>query len=179
MAYANPSTFVAGAVLTAAQQNVLAANDRFFHGPPTVRVVNSTGYDIPASGLWEEIPFNSESWDSNTMFSSTANTKVFCRTAGKFLVSCHAGFNGSTVGDTRGVGVRNNSTSGNPDFAAGYEGDLAIGAPQRLPFSASDIIALTTGQYLQLVMLHNVGAALGTSTIQERRPTMSMLWVSS
>lgn len=175
MAYVSPSTFVAGNVLTAAQMNVLAANDRFFHGRPTVRVRRDAVLAIPTAAF-EEVAFDTEDWDSNTMWSSTAATKVFARTAGKYMVSVGGLLALSTGGDDRIIGVRKNSTSGDPEFGLSASVDEPVSV--RRGGQVSGMISLTTGQYVQLVYFHNVGSDLNTST-DNFQPTLSMIWMSS
>jgi hypothetical protein len=175
MAYANPSTFVAAQVLTAAQMNVLANNDRFLHGPPTVRV-NRDAVQSIAQSAFEEVSFDTEDWDTDTMRSSTDPTKVFARTAGKYLVSVGGLLAASTGGDDRIIGVRKNSTSGDPELGLSASVDEPVSV--RRGGQVSGMIALTTGQYVQLVYFHNHSAGINTST-DNFKPTLSMIWMSS
>lgn len=177
MAYTTPSTFVAGAVLTAAQLNAVQNNVRFLHGPPTVRVKRDAVLAVPTGGF-EEVAFDTEDWDSDTMWSSTAATKVFCRTAGKYLVSAGGLLAASTGGTDRIIGIRKNSTSSDPEFGlTAAQTEPAAGGTRR-GGQVCGMVELTTGQYVQLVYFHNVGSNLNTST-DNFQPTLSMLWVSS
>lgn len=177
MPYQNPSTFVAGNVLTAAQMNVLANNDRFLHGPPTVRVSRDAAQSIP-NNTWTSITFDVEDWDSNSMWSSTANERVFGGIAGKYLVTFHSGFAASTAGNYRSVGINKNSTTGPPSEATNTAGfDFVTGSGVDL--SVSVLVSLTSTQFVSGMVLHNVGVNLNTSTGAGAQPRLSMLWVSS
>lgn len=179
MAYTTPSTQPTGTLITSTMYKAhLVDNIKFLHGPPTVRVARDAAYAIPASA-WEEIPFDTEDWDSNLMWSSTAATKVFCRTAGKFSWACNGGFASSTVGVFRGIALRKNSTSGDPTEGGFVDNDdFPSGAAART-YACSGMVSLTTGQYVQLVMFQDTGGTLNSSTLAHNQPRLSMFWVSS
>lgn len=177
MAYVAPSTFVAGEVLTAAQQNVLANNDRFFHGPPTVRV-RATTNSTHASDVWTSVPFNTEDWDTDDMFSSTSNRKLICRTAGKYLVNATVRFEPSTAGTIRFLGIQKNTTTAGSghEFEAGIGADLLGTSPG---LAASQLVSLSTGQFIRMELFHDAGVGLEASTGDGHEPTISMIWMSS
>lgn len=175
MAYTTPSTWVSGNVLTAAQLNEqVRDNIKFLHGPPTAQIGRTAAFSV-ASGAWEEVQFDTEVWDTNTMWSSTANTKVFCRTAGKYLVTFTGALASSTAGTHRGIGIRFNSTSGDPQYGAPQSQEAANSF--RWSGAVTQIVPMTTGQYIQGVFFHNTGAGLDTDTTFT--PKLSILWVSS
>lgn len=177
MAWTTPSTWVAGNVLTAAQLNQqLRDNTKFLHGPPMVKVSRDAALTIAASA-WEEITFDTEAKDTNTMWSSTAATKVFAQTAGDYLVIGHGGLAASTVGVVRAIGIRHNSTSGAPVARSGFIGDLPTSFTPDLHIS--DIITMTTGQYVQLVFFQDSGGTLAITTAADTQPKLRMIWVSS
>lgn len=184
MAYTTPSTQPTGTLITSTMYKAhLVDNIKFLHGPPTVKVSAPAGSSLASVGgtTWEEVSFTVEDWDTNNMWSSTAPTKVFCRTAGKYLITASGGFTeSSTAGDARGTGVRVNSTAGEPakGLASMYEGDLLTGAAMRVPFTVSGMVSLTTGQFVQMVFFQNSGVALKLST-SHRQPVLSMIWMSS
>lgn len=174
MAYANPSTFVAGNALTAAQQNVLANNDRFLHGPPTVRVQRDAVQALTISA-WTEIAWDTENWDTNTMWSSTAAHKIFARTAGKYLCTWNGGFADSTVGTLRGMGISKNSTvAGALENHVLLSQDMLSLAPR---IGGSAMVSLSSGQFIEVQMFAD--AAINTSTGDGFRPQFSMIWMSS
>lgn len=176
MAWTNPSTRASGYVVTAANWNQdVVANTEFLARPPSVRVRRAAALAIVENG-WEEVTFDTESWDTDTMWSSTAATKVFARTAGKYLVCVTGGVDASTGGTGRGIGVRLNSTSGNPEFACTGR-ESPGGAFSAWP-AASGMVSLTTGQYVQLVIYQDHSTTLNTNTA-DGKPTLSMIWMSS
>lgn len=176
MAFTNPSTWVAGAVLTAAQLNQqVRDNTRFLHGPPIVRVRRSTTQSINNS-TWTAISFNTEDWDTDTMWSSTAPTKIICRTAGKYEFSFNGSFAASTAGTYRALGLRKNTTSGDPN-----EGEVTtVETANGVEWTAhlANTIALTTGQFVQAVQKHNVGSAHNAQTFAGSL-RLAARWVSS
>jgi hypothetical protein len=180
VAYSSPSTRTAGDIVTAAIWNQdVVANVEFLAQPPSVRVSRDATLAL-ASGTWEEVAFDTENWDTNTMWSSTAATKVFCKTTGKFLVCVSGAHQNSTVGGSRGIGIRKNSTTGNPtEGASVYEHDMLNGTVGARTMSVTQLVALTTGQYVQLVMFQDTGSSLNASTSEPYQPRLSMIWMSS
>lgn len=177
MAYTTPSTQPTGTLITSTHYKAhLIDNIKFLHGPPTVRVRRAAAQSI-ASGSWEEISFDTEDWDTDTMWSSTAATKLFARTAGKYQIAVRGTFAASTAGRTRAIGARKNSTSSTPDIAVHvHDYDIPSGS---LPVqSAADMVSLTTGQYVQVCMVHDVGVNHNTDT-NYGGVVASLLWVSS
>lgn len=146
--------------------------------PPTVRAVRLATQTISAS-VWTAIAWSSKDWDSNTMFATTG-TKLTCKTAGKFQVNFMAGFKASTTGTVRGLGLRKNTTgTGVPG-----EGDILLPPPKtgsifNLQTSISNIISLTTGQFVEgCIFSDGSGNGLVSSTGTDK-PRISMLWVST
>lgn len=178
MAYTTPSTQPTGTLITSTMYKAhLVDNIKFLHGQPTARVSRDAVQAIP-NNTWTAITFDTEDWDSNTMWSSTADEKVFARTAGKYLVNFHAGYAGSTAGNYRSIGINKNSTTGPPSeviVTAGF--DFVTGSGVDL--GCSEIVSLTTGQFVCGMLLHNIGVNLNTSTASGSQPRLSMLWVSS
>lgn len=179
MAYANPSTFVAAQELTAAQLNVLANNDRFLHGRPTALVRRAAVQSLP-NGSWAAIVFDTEDWDSNTIWSSTDAEKLKVRTAGKYTARAHGGIRGSTAGTLRGIAIVKNSTSfAATDVAARQLDVFDIVTATTWQGAVSQMFSMTTSDYLTLHMIQNRGSTLGTSTTRDSQPTLSVLWESS
>lgn len=177
IAYANPSTFVAGNVLTAAQQNVLANNDRFLHGPPTVRLRRAAAQTFTISA-YDTVQFDTEDWDSNSMWSSTNNDQVFVRTAGKYLATFSGSFSNSTGGTLRIIAIVKNSTASlvtNEQFQVFASQDMLTLGPR---MSVTGMFSMTTTDYLTAQMFQDAGSITAT-TAREGQPTFSMLWVSS
>jgi len=177
VAYTTPSTHPNSYIVTSTDWAIQVNNDKFFHGPPTVRVVRAAAQSL-ASGTFTAIAFSSKDWDTNTMFATTG-TKVTCKTAGKFLVTFSGGFQPSTAGSNWLIGVRKNSTgTAEPNE---FETILSVKrtASAHLVGSISGEVALSTGQFIEGVMYQDTGGSINTSTQAGRRPKLSMLWVSS
>lgn len=176
MAYVTPTTRAAGYKVPASVWNQdVVENVKFLHGPPTCRVSRTNALAIVENG-WEEVSFDTEDWDSAAMFSSTAPTKIFCRAAGKHWIAATGGLAASTGGTGRGIGVRFNSTAGNPEFACTGR-ESPGGAFSAWP-AVSGMINMTTGQYVQLVIYQDHSTTLNTDT-NDGKPRLHVLWVSS
>ena len=145
--------------------------------PPTAQVERDAVQSMD-NGVWELVAFDVENWDSNTMWSSTANNKVFARTAGKYLVTFHGGFANSTLGTIRAWGLSKTSTAGSPNLiSAGIAWDIVSGITHMMP--TLTMVNLSTSDYMAALMFQNSGAGLNTSTGAGNKPTLSMLWFST
>src|SRR5581483_3511354 len=173
MAYTTPSTFVAGNVLTAAQMNAIQNNIRFFHGVPTASVNRNTAQSISNNTI-TAIQFNSEVWDSNTIWSSTASNKFFARTAGKYLATFSLQLTGSSAGTFRVAAIVKNATqyAETSTMMEHTIGSTAIAATVAL--SVTGIFSMTTSDYLTAQVFQDTGGALNTSTQMRRRPKFQM-----
>lgn len=181
MAYAAPSTHPTGYIVTSTDWAIQVNNDKFFHGVPTARVVRTSVQSI-TNNTWTAISFSSKDWDSNNMFATTG-TKVTCKTAGKFLVCFTGVFANSSLGSLRGIAIQKNTTTA----GTGHEAQMIVAstaitaASGRL--SLSQLVALTTGQFIRGEVLQDSGGGLNTSTggsgVSVPRPTFSAIWMSS
>lgn len=88
MAYTTPATWVAGAVLTAAQLNTqLRDNVSFLANPPACRVYHNAAQTL-VNNTPLTVAFNSERYDTNTMHdTSTNNSRITFNTAGLYVVT--------------------------------------------------------------------------------------------
>lgn len=177
MAYANPSTFVAGEVLTAAQQNVLANNDRFLHGPPMVRVEGAatTGTTSLAT---HAIDFALEVKDTDTMWSSTAPTRIHIRTPGSYLTGGAVRWANSTAGSFRFMAVRLNGGTTNFVESLHQPSETGnIGPRQELTTLTR---SLTSTQYLELIVQQDSGSVVNLTTdADQHSPSFWAVWMSS
>lgn len=175
MAYVNPSTFIAGNVLTAAQQNVLAANDRFFHGVPTVRVHGTTN-TTAAQSVVVYVKFGTEAWDSDSMWSSTANTVFNINTAGKYLVGGAVQWQASTDGSFRDLSIVDNLGVVHAEVMEQPPEPGTIGPRQ----SITTMLSLTSTQSVRLGIEHDVAAGLLiTDSTARKSPSFWAVWQSS
>jgi hypothetical protein len=179
MAWTTPSTQPTGTMITSTHYKAhIIDNIKFLHGPPTARVRATTNAGL-TSGAWTSVNFNTEDWDNNSIFSSTSNRKLICRTAGKYLVEFSAGFNASSAGQLRGIAIqKNTTTAGSGHEVKSLFNSTAVGNTGMV-FSCSQLIALSTGQFIRGEMIHDTGAATEWSTSAGTQPTLSMIWMSS
>ena len=76
MAWINPSTRATGYLVTAAIWNQdVVANTEYLAKPPSVSVRRSTEQSI-ANSVWTAVSFNTENWDTDAMWSSTADGRA-------------------------------------------------------------------------------------------------------
>lgn len=146
--------------------------------PPSARARRAAAQSMD-NNVWEAVAFDTEDWDTNTIWSSTAANKFFAKTPGKYLCTFAAGVVDSSGGSFKGVAVVKNSTnltSTNDAYETLTE-TTAIGDDWAL--NASGMFALTTSDYITGQILQNSGAGLNTSTILRWQPKLSMIWLSS
>jgi hypothetical protein len=172
MPYVAPSTLATGTLVTSTHWAIHVNNQKFLHGPPTVQLTRAAAQNIPDTA-WTGVSWDTEVWDTNTMWSSTAPTKVYARTAGKFLVTQIGSFAATTGGAFRALGIRVNTTSGDPRDAHISNETQS----QAWVKCLTSMVSLTTGQFIEAVQIQNSGAGLNTDTTFD--PRLSMIWMSS
>lgn len=178
MAYTTPSTWVAGAVLTAAQLNTqLRDNIRFLHGVPTCRLRRDAAQAL-ASGSWDTVQWDTEDWDNNTIWSSTNNDQLFVRTAGKYNAIFVMGFATSTGGTVRAAALVKNSTAlalNDDAWTFSHPADKVFGVNN---LTVSGMFSMTTSDYLTGQFFQDAGAINSSTTVAEQ-PRIAIFWVSS
>ncbi len=181
MAYTTPSTQPTATVITSSMyNNHIINNIKFLHGPPTVRATRAAVQSI-SNNTWTAISWPTPDWDSNTMLATTG-TKMTCKTAGKYLVCVNGSFANSSAGSFRGCGIQKNTTTAN----TAHEAQTFISTTAMGLFGArmavSQMVSLTTGQYIRVEVIQDTGGSLNTSTGGSgNNPAfrMSMVWMSS
>jgi len=118
------------------------------------RVYNSSNVTITGS-VNQQIPFDTERWDTNNIHSTTSNTsRLTCRTAGKYLIvgNVHWYADGSGTG-TRIVSIRLNGSSfiGRERYEPGNELHTMI---------VTTIWNLAVGDYVELNVYQTSGGNL-------------------
>lgn len=160
-------SFVAGAVLTAAQLNQIKAVSDFWAAPPRCRGEHTTAISLP-NATYTVIPLQSETYDvvqaGDTGMHDlvTNNSRIYCRTPGKYRISGQLVFAANATG-TRIAAVRRNAggvvTSGNPLLSTNQNavssGTTAVPLPP-------DVFTLVAGDYVELFGYQDSGAALNT-----------------
>ncbi len=176
MAFSNPSTKAVGSVLTAANWNEQVANTDFLARPPSVSLTRTTEQALGTTA-WRSVAWQSEGWDTDTMWSSTAPTRIDINTAGKYQVSANIPFT-ATAGN---VTVRAGITVGGSTTAAPNNGvvlDNGSAAADKA-VSLTRVLSLTSTQFVRI----NVSGSSGANAIIMHSsvyiPSVSVLWVSS
>lgn len=164
-----PPTLVAGAVLTAAQLNQMRDVMNFWATAPRVSAYQAVAQTLTTSGTFYPIALDTEvfdvvqSGDSPMHDTSTNNSRLYCRTAGKYRIGAQCSFNQASSTGIRSVQVRLNA-AGNP--ASGTQ--LFVGNIQPLNGFATVaggtpfLYPLNAGDYIEMFGQQGSGGSLGT-----------------
>lgn len=175
MAYAVPTNFAAGAVLTEAQLDVLGNDIIFLANPPKCRVYNSAAISITTSGADQALTFNSERFDADTMHSTSVNTgRITFTTAGTYDVGCAVGFAGHATG-RRTVRLRVNGTT---VIAVDERPAVSSGIPDNTAIVLSTMYAFSAGDYVEVVVQQTSGGALNVFSASAYSPEFWAIWRS-
>lgn len=173
MPYTSLPTVTAGQTITTTWGNLVDTNLDFLANPPACRVTHNTTQSHTNNGNWQAVVFNTESYDTAGMHSTSVNTsRITITDAGLYLVRAAAAFAASVTG-LRNLGFRvNGSGTGGPTYA----GQSYPGHANDALMSHSDVIKLVAGDYVEVVAFQNSG---GNLTIQnyEGHPSFGALWV--
>ena len=111
-------------------------------GPPKVRTVVTT--DFASSTSLANISWETEVFDTDTMFSAGSPTRITFTTAGLYLISLQVVFSSGTELSYRHAGMYLNGNSGS--LIAGMT--LPAIASTMIPINVGTIYPFTAGQYL-------------------------------
>jgi hypothetical protein len=162
-----PPTITAGQVLTAAQVNQIIAVPSFWANPPQCYAYNSTATTC-ATSTYTPLPLQSEvfdvvqSGDSPSHDNTTANTRIYFRTAGKYQISGQVNFVVNATG-SRQVDVRLNA-AGSPagGTRVNFSSQVALsGVATSVPLPVVPIVA-AVGDYIEMFGWQNSGGNLDT-----------------
>ena len=157
MAYAVPTNFAAGAVLTEAQLDVLGNDIVFLANPPKCRVYNSAAISIAVSGTDQALTFDSERFDTDTMHSTAVNTgRITFTTAGTYMVGAHVDFAPNATGH-RVLYIRRNGSE--------VVGVQKVNAPAVGPgqLSVVSLFAFGAGDWADVMVGQTSGGALNVT----------------
>lgn len=153
MAYSTPPNFVAGAVLTEANLDVLSDDISFLANPPRCRVYNSGNLSI-ATSTWTALTLDSERYDTDTMHSTAVNTsRITFTTAGTYLVGAHVIFDVNATG-VRGLRL---VLGGSTPLAEQMIGSFGGLNPS---LSIATAYQFTAGQYVEMQAYQSSGGNL-------------------
>jgi len=125
---------------------------------PSARAYTTAVQSIP-TGAWTALVLDGERWDTDNIHDNvTNNTRLTCRTAGKYLVTFAAAFAPNAVG-TRGFCFRVNNTT-----LQGVVLVQAVSVAGREHYGNANIVLdLIVGDFVECLVYQESGAALNTS----------------
>ena len=170
MAFSTPPNFVAGAVLTEANLDVLSDDISFLAGPPRCRVYNSANISIATSGVAQALTFNSERFDTDTMHSTAVNTsRITFTTGGTYLIGGCVAFATNATG-SREIYVRLNGAT--------VVGDTQVPANSAVAtnLSVTTLYSVSAGDYAELYATQYSGGALDVVAVGNFTPEFWAIW---
>lgn len=133
------------------------------------RVYHSVDQSIP-NNAWTALNFDSESFDTDTIHDTvTNNTRLTCKTAGKYLIIGQSRFNGNATGG-RGLAIYRNGASIASVFGDAEGGNTWVK-------NVAAIYDLAVNDYVELTAFQNSGAPLGGTYFAGYSPSFSMVRV--
>lgn len=170
MPFQTPPNFVAGAVLTEAQLDILSENETFLANPPKCRVFHSAAIST-TNGTDKVLTFDSERFDTDTMHSAVTNpSRITFTTAGTYLIGANIEVAANTAG-FRNLKLRLNGTTS--------IGELLVppaSASSRL--SVSTLYAFAATDFVEVVVHQTSGVALDVLATAAFSPEFFAVWVS-
>ena len=169
------TTFVAGAVLTAAQLNANVRDaGNFFLSTPVCELRQTAAQSIPNSSV-TAINFDTEDIDTDGMHSTSTNTsRATAVTAGRYQVSGGVGFAGNAT-VRRQASIAGNGTSLNAVSGLFPPGSASL---LRMVDQAKTTY-LAVGDYLQTLGFQESGGALNTVVDADHQSGMSVRWIGT
>jgi hypothetical protein len=168
-------TYVTGQILTASQLNGNpgATWGAFVLSGPAALLRQTSGQSIP-NNVGTAVTFDAEDLDSDNGHSTVTNTSRYtAQTAGWLWVAGLVAHGSSTAGDNRGCFWAVNGVTLNASNVAipprGGTGATTIPAITRL-------IQVAAGDFVELMAIHNAGAALSTLAAGQNQCSMSVWW---
>lgn len=137
---------------------------------PAARVYNNANISI-SNSTWEDLTFNSELWDTDSIHSTVSNTdRLTCQTAGWYVITGHVTFDSNNTG-YRSVGIRWQGT----DLIAVHREDAVASVDTIM--SVATVIKLAVSQYVTLRVFQNSGGALNVNRDSRYSPEFMMVRV--
>jgi hypothetical protein len=181
MAWTAPSTWVSGAILTAAQLNEQLRDNLLANGPGRVKATRSAALAL-ADSSFIAVNFDAQSFDTETMFTPTQNI-ITIKTAGLYQIHGHFSFDANAVGQ-RYVGIVRNATfSGSGDTATITAGTRLVAQTAAVTVvtqsvqSCSTLFELAVDDTLTLGVFQNSGAPIAMSGVEGA--SLSAAWIGT
>lgn len=131
--------------------------DKSFFESIGARVYHSVDQSF-ANGAYAALAFNSERYDTDTIHSNvTSNSRLTCKTAGKYLIGGWMSFAASGIGARQGSIVLNGSATLDAEIIA------ASGTGSNTALSLSTVYELAVNDYVQLYAYQGSGMSLNVS----------------
>lgn len=165
-------TVTAGEYIDTPDWNALADSINFLANRPACRVHNSANISVP-NATDTILTFNTESFDTASMHSTSVNTgRITCTAAGIYVVTAVAQFAANATG-ARSMGLIVNGLAGTFYNFAQAPVNSAAGATRLV---VTDIIKLAVGDHVQVVAYQTSGGALNVEAFG-RSPSFSAVWI--
>lgn len=170
--------FVAGTVVTAAMLNQIKTVNDFWAAPPRCQAFDTAG-GSPASGASFTIALGGENFDvvqaGDTPMHDlvTTNSRIFCRTAGKYRVTGYISFASNATGTRQGAIILNGTTT------------LILDQRSASPSTSTSFtigpktVTLNVGDYVELQAVQTSGAALALNTANPGPSTLTVELLSA
>lgn len=138
----------------------------------SARVTHNAAQSIPTATN-TALAFNTERWDTDTIHdTSTNNSRLTCKTAGKYLIAGHVLFAGHATGQ-RQLSVRLNGAT-----YCGIVNHISASAAVQSCLSISTVLDLAVNDYVELVALQTSGGDLNISQANNYTPEFMMIKIA-
>jgi hypothetical protein len=139
---------------------------------PAVRVYHSANQVI-TNNTFAALAFNTERFDTDVIHdTSTNNSRLTCKTAGKYQITGHALFAANATG-YRQIAIR----LGGATYLAA-QGIPSIGASDDHNLSVTTLYSLAVNDYVELMAFQTSGAGLNVLASGNFSPEFGMAWVA-
>jgi hypothetical protein len=169
VAWTTPRTWVAGELITAAMMNT-HVRDNFvaLDSPPAARVYHSSGQVITTS-TETALNFDSERFDTDTIHdNATANTRLTCRTAGRYMITTSIGWDANATGIRYCLLRLNGTTYIARDVATLGHATVNTTHTLAAPYD------LAVNDYVEVAVMQTSGGNLGIAYLGNYSPTFAM-----
>lgn len=134
----------------------------------SARVFHSANQSINTAAS-TALAFNSERWDTDTIHdTSTNNSRLTCKTPGKYLIEGHAGFAANATGWRAASFLVTGTTSITAERA------LNVGGTDAIYLVISSVWDLVVGDYVEFMVEHNAGIAINVLASASFSPEFTM-----
>jgi hypothetical protein len=170
-------SFLAGEKVTASKLTAATKTPLdFLMNPPRCAVYTAVGFSC-ASGVSTLVSLDTESWDTDSMHSSTYDSRVTINTSGQYLVTFYARFPSNATG-YRQLNFRKNSAGNATGGSTMSTIALAAANGSATFITRTFELNCTAGEHFELFALQNSGASL-TLDGGQRVSGMEFRWIGN